>query len=263
MLFACFLVLVWYGVHYFILGATKKLIVPPPHTIFADAFFVGEAFGDLWRALLETSYLAFVGLSIATLFGIVIAILMNISKYSEKAILPWAVALQVVPIFALIPIFNIWFQNIDIWFLGFDDNFKKRLIVCVLIALFPIITNTFFGLKSGERSLHDLFSLHKSGRVTRFMRLEFRAAIPSIFVGLRIAAGLSVIGAIVAEFLLGRGPKGIGTLINRYSKSLEHPELIAAILASSLLGIVIFWGFTTLGNSLTRHWHTSSQNLKQ
>lgn len=206
--------------------------------------------------------MAFVGLSVAIVLGVLIAILMNISTPAERAILPWAVALQVMPIFALIPVINLWFQNIDTWFLGFDANFKKRLIVCILVALFPIITNTYFGLKSADPNLHDLLKLHKTGRISRFLRLELRAALPSIFVGFRIAAGLAVIGAIIGEFLFRRGPKGIGTLIDLYRGTLAYSPLIATILVSSLLGIVIFWGFTILGKSLTRHWHSSAQDLK-
>ncbi len=262
MLLALLLILVWYGVHYFALADHRKIILPPPHSIFTDAFFSGSDITRIKDGLLATSYLAFVGLVIAMVLGISIALIMNLSKTTERAIFPWAVVLQVIPIFALIPVIDVWFKNVDIWFLGFDVEFKKRLIVCVLIALFPIIVNTHFGLKSIDRNLHDLFTLHRVRRVKRFARLEFKAALPSIFVGLRIAAGLSVIGAIIAEYTFSRGgTKGIGTLIRRYSGLAQYSELIATILVSCALGVVIFWGMTYIGTRLTKHWHTSAQDL--
>ena len=192
------------------------------------------------------------------IIGCLLAVLMNLSVSAERGIYPWAVVLQTVPILALIPLINVWFSNIDPWFLGFEASYKKRLIICVLIALFPIITNTFFGLKSAERNLHDLLSLHQAKRVVRLWKLEIPAALPATFVGFRIAAGLSVIGAIVAEFFIGRGNKGIGTEIDRYRALGEYENLLATVLVSSLLGIAVFWFFGLVGQLATRNWHVSA-----
>ncbi len=235
--------------------------MPPPDQVLTEAFGDSGVRERLWEGLLATSYLSMVGLLVAIVLGIFLAVLMSVSQMAERAVFPWAVALQVVPIFALIPVIDLWFQNVDTWFLGFDQHFKKRLMVCVLIALFPIITNTHFGLKSVEPHLHDLFTLHHSNRFIRLFKLEFKAATPAIFVGFRIAAGLSVIGAIVAEFLFRRGPRGIGTLIDLYRGQALYPQLIATILVSSFLGILVYWGFTLAGNTLTRHWHASAQEI--
>jgi NitT/TauT family transport system permease protein len=130
--------------------------------------------------------------------------------------------------------------------------------VCVLIALFPIITNTLFGLKSVDRGLHDLFTLHGAGRLVRLRKLQLPAALPAIFTGFRIAAGLSVIGAIVGEFSFRQGAPGIGRLIDVYRSQLRSEQLFTAIFFSSLLGLAIFWAFGYVANAVLRHWHESA-----
>ncbi len=259
--FAGLLIGIWYGVHY-LLAPHRRFLLPKPHEVWSGAFADSEIRGEIWDGLIQTTYLAFVGLCVAVFFGVLVAVLMNVSKFSERALFPWAVALQVMPVFALIPVINLWFQNIDTWFLGFDADFKKRLIVCVLIAVFPIILNTHFGLKSVDKGLHELFDLHKSSRSIRLLRLELKAATPAIFLGLRIAAGLSVIGAIVGEFFFRLGPTGIGNLIDRYRGILNYEALIGTLLVSSFLGVVIYWGFSLAGNLSTRHWHSAAQDFK-
>jgi NitT/TauT family transport system permease protein len=150
----------------------------------------------------------------------------------------------------LIPLIGIWFGR----------GFVGRVIVCVLIALFPIITNTLFGLQSADQGLHDLLTLHQADRASRFQKLELRAALPAMFAGFRISAGLSVIGAIVGEFFFVRGGQnGLGNLLDLYRGQLETERLLTALFLSSMLGIVVFWGFTWLGNVLTRPWHESAQ----
>ena len=136
------------------------------------------------------------------------------------------------------------------------------MIVTVLIALFPIITNTLFGLQSADRNLHELFTLHRAKRPTRFWKLEMPASLPAAFTGLRIAAGLSVIGAIVGEFFFGRGEKGVGVLIDKYRGQAATEELIAALIVSSLLGILVFWAFSWLGKVSTRRWHASAAEVE-
>jgi len=248
----------WYLLYHLVLSERHKIILPVPHRIWQEAFADSEFRSRVWEAFWNTTRLSLIGLAFAIFLGCLLAVIMNLSFAAERGIYPWAVVLQTVPILALIPLIDVWFNSIDIWFFGFDSNFKKRLLVCVLIALFPVITNTFFGLKSVEKSLHDMFTLHKSKRLVRVWKLELPAAMPAMFTGFRIAAGLSVIGAIVAEFLIGRGDRGIGTLINLYRGVAQYENLLATIFVSSLLGIAIFWLFGFLGNRSTRHWHASA-----
>lgn len=259
-LFAGVFVGVWYLFHYVILSERRRIVLPPIHEIWVNSFWGwgNEVRGDLWEAFWTTTRLSMIGLAIAIIYGVLLAVIMNISKPIERSLYPWAVVLQTLPILALIPLIDVWFQNIDPWYLGFDVHFKKRLIVCVLIAIFPIITNTFFGLQSAERNLHDMITLHRPNRFVRAWKLEFPASLPAMFTGFRIAAGLSVIGAIVAEFLFARGGRGIGNLIWRYNGFARYDDMIATILVSSLLGIVVFWIFGFLGWLATRHWHVSA-----
>ncbi|GIT00858.1 MAG: hypothetical protein CM1200mP26_25700 [Acidimicrobiales bacterium] len=97
----------------------------------------------------------------------------------------------------------------------------------MIISLFPIIMNTLFGLQSADRGLHDLFTLHHAGRMTRMRKLMFPSALPAVFAGLRISAGLSVIGAIVGDFFFGKGDAGIGQLLaNTPASSLARSCLL-------------------------------------
>jgi NitT/TauT family transport system permease protein len=138
-------------------------------------------------------------------------------------------------------------------------NFSSRVLVVVLIALFPVITNTLFGLLSVDQGHHDLFTLHRTGRVTRLFKLQLPAAMPAIFTGLRIAAGASVIGAVVGDFFFQQGTPGIGTLMNTYATELESERLYAAVILSSSLGIVVFLAVTWLERRVVGRWHTSTR----
>jgi NitT/TauT family transport system permease protein len=141
---------------------------------------------------------------------------------------------------------------IALWF-GYD--FNARVVVCVLISIFPIVTNTLFGLLRAEANLHDLFTLHRSNRFERLVKLQLPHAIPDIFVGLRVAAGLSVIGAVVGEFFFGQGNPGLGNLLNLYRAHLQTDLLMGALFWACFLGIVSFWITGFLANRLTRNWY--------
>ena len=117
------------------------------------------------------------------------------------------------------------------------------MIVCVIISLFPIIANTLFGLLSADQGQHDLFRLHGVGRWTRLWKLQFPGALPAIFIGLRISAGLSVIGAIVGDFFFRRGDPGLGVLITNYQSRLQSEQMYGALILAILLGVVVFWVF--------------------
>jgi NitT/TauT family transport system permease protein len=193
---------------------------------------------------------ALVGLGIAVVVGMSWAIVMHQARWIERSIYPYAVILQAIPILALVPLFGFWF--------GF--GIVSRVLVCVLIALFPIIANTLFGLQSVEPSQHDLFTLHGAGRLRRLWKLELPTALPAIFTGLRISAGLSVIGAIVGDFFFKQGDPGIGILIDLYRARLQSEQLFAAVICSSLLGVVVFWCFGYLSRRVVGRWHESGRD---
>ena len=135
------------------------------------------------------------------------------------------------------------------------------MIVCVLIALFPIITNTLFGLQSVDRGHHDLFTLHGASRWTRLRKLQCPAALPAIFTGLRISAGLAVIGAIVGDFFFRQGEPGLGVLIDNYQLAPRSPSRCSPRSSSpSLLGLVVFWVFGCIGKRVVGPWHDSTRS---
>jgi NitT/TauT family transport system permease protein len=132
-------------------------------------------------------------------------------------------------------------------------------IVCVIISIFPITSNTLFGLLSADRTQHDLFSLHGAGRWTRLRKLQFPAALPAIFAGLRISAGLSVIGAVVGDTFFRQGDPGVGILIDTFRARLNNEAMYGAVIVSALLGIVVFVFFTWLGNRVVGKWHETTR----
>jgi NitT/TauT family transport system permease protein len=106
--------------------------------------------------------------------------------------------------------------------------------------------------------MHDLFTLHRAGRLTRLRKLTFPAASPAIFAGLRIAAGLSVIGAIVGDFIFGRGEAGIGQALKRYATNLDGEQLLAAVIMSSTLGVAVFLIFGWIQQLAIGKWYDPS-----
>lgn len=234
----------WYLVSYAVLDPGRRFLMPPPHQVVTDGL-LGDSAQAMWEALSRTATVALTGLTIAAIIGITWAVIMSQSRLMENALFPYAVVLQCVPILALVPLVGFWF--------GF--GFSARVFVCVLISLFPIVSNTLFGLRSVDRQMRDLFALHRPSRVTILRKLEFPAAMPAIFAGLRISAGLSVVGAIVGDFFFKQGNPGIGILIDNYRSRLQAEELFASIVLASLLGVAVFWFFGWLGNRIVGRWY--------
>lgn len=237
----------WYVVSYAVLAPRRRFLLPPPHEVVSVAFLDGDHLHELLDALWSSASVALVGLAIAILIGMAWAIAMSQAAWVERSLYPYAVVLQTVPILALVPLIGFWFSF----------SFTSRVVVCVLISLFPIINNTLFGLVSVDRAHHDLFTLHGASRWTRLRKLELPAAMPAIVAGWRISAGLSVIGAIVGDFFFHQGRPGIGARIQLYQSRLMSEQLIGAVLLASLLGLVVFWAFGFLGNRVVR-WHASA-----
>jgi NitT/TauT family transport system permease protein len=133
-------------------------------------------------------------------------------------------------------------------------------IVCVMISLFPVVSNTLFGLQSVDRGMHELFSLHGAGRVTRLVKLQLPAAMPAIFAGFRISAGLSVVGAIVGDLFFRKGSPGLGVLLNNFSSRLQGAELFLTIIVAAALGIAVFALFGWLGRLAVGRWYDQSRD---
>lgn len=240
---------IWYFISYAVLDPRRRFLLRPPHEVWQVGFADWDNFSRMLDGLWSSSKVAFWGLLIAILLGFLLATLMSQAKVVERAIFPYAVVLQAIPILAIVPLIGFWF--------GY--GFSSRVLVCVIIALFPIVVNTLFGLLSAEQGMHDLFTLHKAGRLTRLRRLMFPAALPAVFAGLRISAGLSVIGAIVGDFFFGQGEVGIGQLLKRYANRLEGEQLFAAVILSSALGVTVFLLFGWLSGRIIGKWAGESR----
>jgi NitT/TauT family transport system permease protein len=231
----------WTLVSDHILATDKRFLLPSPLQVLRLGVLDGTSRSEILHALGATTKVAVTGLVISMVAGVFLAVLMSQSRWVERAVYPYAVVLQTVPIIAVVPLIG--------YSLGF--NFRSRVLVCVLISIFPIITNTLFGLKSVDAGLHDLFSLHAVSRLTRLRKLQLPAALPAMFEGFRISAGLGVIGAVVADFFFRQGDIGIGRLIDMYRQQLATEQLITSVLASSLLGVVVFWAFSLIAARVT------------
>lgn len=238
---------IWYAMHYVILDEDRRFIVPPPHDVIDEAFLNDKARAELFEGLLNTTRIALYGFVIASLLALAGAILMALNRTMERALYPYAVVLQTIPILAVVPLFAVWF----------GPTRTARVVTCVLVALFPILTSFLFGLKSVDRGHKDLFQLHGAGWYTRLRKLQLPAALPSIFTGLRIGAGLCVVGALVADFFFSRGDLGLGRLLNNYAKELQYERLFGGVILASLLGVSMYAFISWLSSRVLRNWHES------
>lgn len=210
-----------------------------------------QEWNDLFPALLITLQITLTAFGAAIASGLLIAILFAQSKWIERSFFPYAVVLQTTPIVAIAPLIIIWLKN----------NTFAALVVCAwIIALFPIISNTTIGLNSADHNLLDLFKLYKASRWQTLRYLRLPSAMPYFLGGLRISGGLALIGAVVAEFVAGTGGarSGIAYQILMSSYNLQIPRMFAALLMTTILGVLIFVALTLLSDFALRHWHESA-----
>jgi NitT/TauT family transport system permease protein len=238
----------WYFITYLVLDEGRRFLMRPPHDVLQVGFFEWDNLKEMLDALLVTSRVALIGLAISIVLGMLVAVAMSQTRTVERAVFPFMVMLQAIPILAITPLIGFWFK--------YGTN--SRVIVCVIISLFPIIVNTLFGLQSADREMHDLFTLQHAGRLTRLRKLMFPAALPAIFAGMRISAGLSVIGAIVGDFFFGQGTPGIGQQLRKHASQLNGEQLFATVIVSCLLGVAVFLVFGWLQTLFTSKWHEST-----
>ena len=223
---------------------SRRFLVPLPHEVVDVVFLRSFNRRELLDATLVSAKVSLIGLAFAVAIGVVVGVLMAQGRWLEMAIFPYAVMLQVTPILAIVPLIGLTY--------GFD--FRSRVIVCTIIALFPIITNTLFGMKAASAGLHDLLTLQQASRWQRLVKLQLPAAMPAVFTGFRISAGLSVIGAIVGDFFFGQGEAGLGIRLKQYQSTVETEKLYGAVIACVLLGLVVFTAFGRLNKAVVGSW---------
>ena len=203
----------------------------------------------LWNSLLVTLLTTFEGFLLAAVGGIGLAILFNQSRLVEYSFYPYAVILQVTPIVAIAPLLLIYLPQ------------PLAVLVCAwIVAFFPVLANTTLGLSSVDHNLLALFDLYKASRWQVLWNLKLPSALPQILAGLRIAGGLSLIGAVVAEIAAGSAGAGSG-LAYRIAESgyrLNIPRMFAALILLSLAGVAIFYALSAMSYLVLRRWHESA-----
>lgn len=227
--------------------ADKNYLLPRPMQVVHAAL---DNPGLLWQGFRITLVEATLGFGLAITVGLLSAIVMSLSKPLERSFYPYAVLLQTVPVIAIAPIIVLWF--------GYNQ--RAVIVIAFMIAVFPILNNSLLGLLSTDRNQVDLFRMHRSSKMTEFIKLRLPGALPSIFAGLRISAGLSVVGAIVGEFIIGSGGAdgGLGVKVLYAQARLATGLLFAEVLVATLLGFAFFMLVTVIGNRLIRNWHESA-----
>jgi NitT/TauT family transport system permease protein len=221
-------------------------LLPPPSAI---AIAASRELPDLTSAAVVTGRAALYGFLLSAVLGALSAVVLSTSRTLERALYPYTVFLQTVPIVAIAPLLVLWF----------GAGLKAVAVSAFIVSVFPVIANTLAGIRGVEPALRDLFRLYGASRLDTLLKLELPSALPSLVTGLRVAAGLAVIGAIVGEFVAGfsEGGAGLGILVLSSYRQLRTDLLFAAVLFASGLGLLLFGAVNLLGYVLLRRWHPS------
>ncbi|NJL99658.1 MAG: ABC transporter permease [Synechococcaceae cyanobacterium SM2_3_2] len=227
---------------------TPPYLLPGPWLV---AQTLVQEWSTLFPSLLITVQITLLAFFLATVGGLLISILFTQSKWIERSFFPYAVVLQTTPIVAIAPLIIIWLRN---------NTFAAMVVVAWIVAFFPILSNTTLGLNSADQNLVNLFHLYRANRWQTLVYLRLPSAMPYFLGGLRISGGLSLIGAVVAEFVAGTGGRraGIAYQILISSFNLQVPRMFAALALTSVLGVLIFISMSLLSNFMLRNWHESA-----
>ena len=241
---AIVVVLLWQGwVSYF---KIPQFLVPSP-VVMLESLWTN--FGTLTMSLLFTLKITLISFLLSIVIGSVVAFVLVQNRFVETALFPYIVFLQVTPIVAIAPLIIIWVKDTTL-----------SLVVCAtLMAVFPIISNTTQGLRSVSPGLLSYFRLNHASRMQILLRLRIPSALPYFFGALRISSGLSLIGAVVAEFVAGTGgtDTGLAYQILQAGYQLNIPLMFAALLLISLAGFLLFALMSWLTRRVLAAWHES------
>lgn len=221
-------------------------LIPAPSRIARTLVVDGPS---LMKSAWFTIKLTLFSLGLAIVGGVLLGALFALSRAVERSLFPFAVILQVTPVVAIAPLILIYVEN----------TFTALLICAWIVAFFPILSNTVIGLRSADHNLRDLFSMY---RATPWQRLRFLlapSALPYFMAALKVAGGLSLIGAVVAEFVAGAAGAntGLASRIIESSFRNEIPRMFAALFLVSVLGVLIFIATSWASRKVLGHWHES------
>jgi NitT/TauT family transport system permease protein len=226
-------------------GVPAYFLPPPSKVMLAAASGLTVLVPAAWNTL----SVALVALVLAAAAALALALLVGLSPLLERAVRPLASALQVTPVVAVAPLILIW--------AGIDHPERAVIALAVLVAFFPIFSGTVTGLRSADPDLERLFDLYGASRLERVLRLRLPAAVPFLMEGLKVGAGLAIIGAVVAEFAAGAAGRetGLASRILEASFRTEIPKMFAALTLVSGVGILIHVLFDTLARRWLGRWH--------
>lgn len=223
------------------MGWVSPIILPSPMETLLDLIFVGKNLitGDyMLAALWTTTRTVFWAFLIAGVIGFSLGVLVGETKFGERAVMPYLVAIDTMPKVAFAPLFIAW--------LGFDISSKVAL--AAFIATFPIVVSTAAGLYAASENERMLFKAMGASRLQTLLRLKLPTGLPHIFTGLKIAAVGVMAGAITGEFL--GGGQGFGALIRQSASQMDTPRVFALILYLSLLGLALYFAVVWMQKKL-------------
>ena len=222
-------------VHY---GVVAPYILPAPSAILLS--FVKD-FSEYFTAVQVTLGAAFLGLLLATFVGLAFALLLSTSRWIERAFYPYATFFQTVPIVSIAPLLVIWF--------GF--GLKTVIISAFIVSVFPIIANSLAGLNRVDPALVDLFKLYGGSKADLLLKLKLPNAVPHILTGLRISAGLAMIGAVIGEFIAGGG---LGGIIDASRTQQRLDKVFAAVMLASFSGLLLILLLNLVSKYFLQRW---------
>lgn len=244
LLFALILLVAWEL--YVVLWDVKESTLPPP-TAVAESLWENRSMlaENAWVTMKEIM----LGFTLAIFVGVGIASIIRASRRIERAVYPWLVVSQMVPIPAIAPILVIWF--------GFD--LRPKVLVIALVSFFPIAVNTIDGLRAAEPELLNLLKTLKANSWQRFRKAQLPAALPFLFSGLKVAAAFSVIGAVFAEWV--GASAGLGYLILVLNNQTATTDMFAVIVVLASIGITLFL-IVSLVERLLLPWYYESREVE-
>ena len=239
-------IVAWYGWHFW-LEDEMRFLLPTPIQVLGAFRDNGDA---LARAALNTTEGALLGFGLATIVSFALALGLSLSSLVRASLYPYLMILQMTPVIIIAPILVLWV----------GAGLKSVTVITFLICFFPLVVNTTQGLVSTDRHLVELFAMWRASRWQQLLHLRVPAALPYFFTGLRIAATLAPIGALVGDYTAGssRGDGGgLGFQAIIYSSQMKYPALFATAAVTCVLGFIFTAAVVALSWLTLRHWHDS------
>ncbi|MBW1999363.1 MAG: ABC transporter permease [Deltaproteobacteria bacterium] len=218
-------------------------LLPPPSTIIVTLFDVYHLIlPHVWVTISE----AVVGLALAAILSTTMAFGIVYYKILERTLYPYAVITKVVPIISIAPLLTVWFGN----------GFLPKVLTAILVSFFPILVNTIAGLQSADRNMIRLMNSLYAPKFMIFTKIRYKYSLPYFFAGMRIASTLSVIGAIVGEFV--GADRGIGFFLIMSMSELEVARVFMGVFFCTLIGLLLFFTVVVI-EKYCIPWHVSLQ----